>query len=130
MLPVLARRDVQYVGLQRALRAGDAEILWNNPQVEHLGDALETFADTAAVVASLDLLISSDTAIVHLAGALGKPVWILLPYSPDWRWLLDRNDSPWYPTARLFRQTRLDDWSEAVERMTEELAHFAQSPQS
>jgi len=94
------------------------------PQVEHLGDALETFADTAAVMASLDLIISSDTSLVHLAGALGKPIWILLPYSPDWRWLLDRNDSPWYPTARLFRQARIDDWSGVVERATEELARL------
>jgi tetratricopeptide (TPR) repeat protein len=130
MLPLLSRTDVQYVGIQRELRSGDAEILWNNPQVEHLGDALETFADTAAVIASLDLLISSDTAIVHLAGALGKPVWILLPYSPDWRWLLGRDDSPWYPTARLFRQTRIDDWSGAVERATAELAPFVQSFQA
>ena len=127
MLPFLSRTDVQYVGLQRDLRDGDAEILWNNPQVEHLGDALETFADTAAVIASLDLIISIDSAMVHLAGALGKPVWVLLPYSPDWRWLLDRNDSPWYPTARLFRQARVDDWSGVVESVTEELAHFAHS---
>ena len=130
MLPLLSRTDVQYVGLQRDLRDGDAEILWNNPQVEHLGDALETFADTAAVIASLDLIISSDTSLVHLAGALGKPVWILLPYSPDWRWLLDRNDSPWYPTARLFRQARVDDWAGVVERATEELARFAKSVQT
>jgi hypothetical protein len=130
VLPLLSRTDVQYVGLQRNLRDGDAEILWNNPQVEHLGDALETFADTAGVMASLDLIISSDTSLVHLAGALGKPVWILLPYSPDWRWLLDRNDSPWYPTARLFRQARIDDWSGVVERATEELARFAKSFQA
>jgi tetratricopeptide (TPR) repeat protein len=127
MLPFLSRTDVQYVGLQRDLRDGDAEILWNNPQVEHLGNALETFADSAAVIASLDLIISIDSATVHLAGALGKPVWVLLPYSPDWRWLLDRNDSPWYPTARLFRQARVDDWSGVVESVTEELAHFAPS---
>jgi hypothetical protein len=127
MLPFLSRTDVQYVGLQRDLRDGDAEILWNNPQVEHLGDALETFADSAAVIASLDLIISIDSATVHLAGALSKPVWVLLPYSPDWRWLLDRNDSPWYPTARLFRQARVDDWSGVVESVTEGLAHFAHS---
>ncbi len=66
----------------------------------HLND----FADTAAALANLDLLITVDTAVAHLAGALGKPVWILLTHNPDWRWLLDREDSPWYPTARLFRQ--------------------------
>jgi tetratricopeptide (TPR) repeat protein len=127
MLPLLSRTDVHYVGLQRELRPGDAEILQGNPQVENLGDALETFADTAAVIASLDLIIAVDSAVVHLAGALGKPVWLLLPYSPDWRWLLDRHDSPWYPTARLFRQARIDDWSGVVENATQELARFAQN---
>jgi tetratricopeptide (TPR) repeat protein len=127
MLPLLSRTDVQFVGLQRELRDGDAEILRSTPQMENLGDALETFADTAAVVASLDLIIAIDSAMVHLAGALGKPVWILLPYSPDWRWLLDRQDSPWYPTARLFRQARIDDWEGVVEKAGEELARFAQS---
>ncbi len=68
------------------------------------------FMDTAAIMMNLDLVITSDTAIAHLAGALGVPVWILLPFSPDWRWLLDRNDSPWYPTMRLFRQKSLGDW--------------------
>jgi ADP-heptose:LPS heptosyltransferase len=129
MLPLLSRTDVHYVGIQRELRPGDAEILRSHPQVENVGDALETFADTAAVIASLDLLVSSDTAIVHLAGALGKPVWILLPYSPDWRWLLDRHDSPWYPTARLFRQARIDDWAGVAEKAAEELARFAQDLQ-
>jgi tetratricopeptide (TPR) repeat protein len=127
MLPLLSRTDVHYVGIQRELRAGDAELLRSNPQVKNLGDALETFADTAAVIASLDLIIAIDSAMVHLAGALGKPVWILLPYSPDWRWLLGRTDSPWYPTARLFRQARIDDWEGVVENATQELARFAQS---
>jgi len=127
VLPLLSRTDVQFVGLQRDLRAGDAEILQSNPQVRNLGDALESFADTAAVIASLDLIISIDSATVHLAGALGKPVWVLLPYAPDWRWLLGRDDSPWYPTVRLFRQARLDDWSGVVERVAEELARFARS---
>jgi ADP-heptose:LPS heptosyltransferase len=64
---------------------------------------------------SLDLIISSDTSIVNLAGALGRPVWILLSFNPDWRWLLDRTDSPWYPTARLFRQRKSGDWSPVVD---------------
>jgi hypothetical protein len=127
ILPLLSRTDVRYVGLQRDLRDGDEEILRRHPQLENLGDALESFADTAAVIASLDLIISIDSATAHLAGALGKPVWILLPYAPDWRWLLGRDDSPWYPSARLFRQARLDDWSGVVEKVTQELAHFAQS---
>jgi ADP-heptose:LPS heptosyltransferase len=86
-----------------------------------LGDQITAFEDAAALVSLLDLVISSDTSMVHLAGALGKPVWILLPFVPDWRWLLDRDDSPWYPTARLFRQPGPGDWMHVVERITREL---------
>jgi ADP-heptose:LPS heptosyltransferase len=84
-----------------------------------LGEELEDFADTAAVVSLLDLVISVDTAVAHLAGALGRPVWILVPFSSDWRWMRDREDSPWYPTARLFRQGWPDSWTELVERVVE-----------
>ena len=87
------------------------------PTSPALGGEIETFADTAAIISLLDLVISSDTSVVHLAGALGKPVWILLQRVPDWRWLLDREDSPWYPTARLFRQTELGDWSGVIEKV-------------
>ena len=72
-------------------------------------------ADTAALMQQLDLVIAVDTAVVHLAGALGRPVWVMLPFSPDWRWLLDREDSPWYPTMRLFRQPSFGDWPAVVE---------------
>src|SRR5258707_11874889 len=82
----------------------------------------DAFVDTAAVNANLDLVITSDTSIAHLAGALGRPVWISLKQVPDWRWLLDRNDSPWYPTARLFRQRQRGDWAEVFERMARELS--------
>src|SRR6185312_13510586 len=75
-----------------------------------LDETAGPFMDTAAVMKNLDLVISSDTAIPHLAGALGVPVWVALPFVPDWRWLLDRSDSPWYPTMRLFRQKRPGDW--------------------
>jgi hypothetical protein len=77
-------------------------------------DELEDFADTAAAISLLDLVITVDTSVAHLAGSLGKPVWILLPLTVDWRWLLDREDSPWYPTARLFRQPALGDWDSVI----------------
>jgi hypothetical protein len=80
------------------------------PLVE-LGSRIGDFADTAAIIENLDLVISVDTSIVHLAGALGRPVWTLLPFAPDWRWLTQRHDTPWYPTMRLFRQPRPGDWS-------------------
>ena len=81
--------------------------------------------DTAAVMRHLDLVITSDTAIAHLAGVLGVPVWVALPVGADWRWLLERVDSPWYPTMRLFRQTRFRCWSDVFERMAGQLARSA-----
>jgi hypothetical protein len=125
LVPLLAATDIQFFSLQKDLRPGDAGLLEELPQLIQLGPDIETFADTAAIVSLLDLVISSDTALVHLAGALGKPVWVLLQFVPDWRWLLDREDSPWYPTARLFRQERIDDWSGVVEKATEELKRLA-----
>ena len=83
---------------------------------------LHDFADTAAFIANLDLVIGVDTAVVHLAGALGRKVWTLLPYSPDWRWLLNRDDSPWYPTMRLFRQPGPGDWATVVGNVVESLS--------
>jgi tetratricopeptide (TPR) repeat protein len=87
-----------------------------------LDEASGPFMDTAAVIAGLDLVITSDTATAHLAGALGVPVWVALPTASDWRWLLDRDDSPWYPTMRLFRQTRCGDWDEVFARIAAELS--------
>ena len=81
--------------------------------IDH-SEELQDFADTAALISLLDLVVTIDTSVAHLAGALGKPVWIMLQYSADWRWLLDRDDSPWYPTARLFRQRRRGDWHGVV----------------
>ena len=127
MLPLLANTDVQFFGLQKDLRAGDAEILRHNPQITHLGDEIETFSDTAAVISSMDLVISSDTSVVHLAGALGKPVWILLQFVPDWRWLLDREDNPWYPTARLFRQDDTREWDNVIARVHAALHDYVRS---
>ncbi len=84
-----------------------------------LDDVAGAFMDTAAVLRNLDLVVTADTAIAHLAGALGAPVWVALQYSPNWRWLLDREDSPWYPTMRLFRQTTFGEWPDVFERMAD-----------
>ncbi len=89
---------------------------------------LTDFAETAALIAKLDLVISVDTAVAHLAGAMGKPVWLLLPSPPDWRWLLDRADSPWYPTIRLFRQEIPGDWDGVIRRVAAELSRRLGSP--
>ncbi|NJL22841.1 MAG: hypothetical protein HC895_21695 [Leptolyngbyaceae cyanobacterium SM1_3_5] len=86
-----------------------------------LSDRLQDFADTAAIVAQLDLVISIDTALAHLAGAMGKPIWVVLPFSPDWRWLLHRSNCPWYPTMRLFRQPQASDWDSVFTSIAAEL---------
>jgi tetratricopeptide (TPR) repeat protein len=113
-LPPLAGFDATYVSLQRELREDDAPVLQGRSDILHFGEELKTYADTAALIANLDLVISVDTSVAHLAGALAKPVWILLPFIPDWRWLLDRDDSPWYPTARLFRQDETRGWDSVM----------------
>jgi ADP-heptose:LPS heptosyltransferase len=92
-----------------------------HPEIRYFGEELSDFADTAALVQQMDLVISVDTSVAHLAGAMGKPVWILLPFVPDWRWLLDRDDSPWYPTARLFRQPKRADWESVMADVVEAL---------
>jgi hypothetical protein len=97
------------------------------PQIERCGEQLPDFADTAALIDLLDLVISVDTSVAHLAGAMGKPVWILLPYHADWRWLLDRSDSPWYPAARLFRQDSARSWSNVMTQVRGALDEFVRS---
>jgi tetratricopeptide (TPR) repeat protein len=116
LLPLLDC-DATFVSLQKQVGREDAAILSKRSEIIHFGDALKNFSDTAAVIANLDLVISIDTSVAHLAGALAKPVWVLLPFTPDWRWLLRRNDSPWYPTARLFRQNEQHTWDSVVERV-------------
>jgi Tfp pilus assembly protein PilF len=113
--------------LQSELRSTDAEVLRELPNLIHLGGALRDFADTAAVISLLDVVISVDTAVAHLAGALGKPVLILLPHAADFRWMRDRDDTPWYPTARLFRQPAFGDWDSVIARVRDQLRQLSQS---
>jgi hypothetical protein len=87
---------------------------------------LRDFADTAALISNLDLIISVDTAMAHLAGAMGKPVWVLLPYAPDWRWLMQGEQTPWYPTMRLFRQPIAGDWDTPFAQMENTLRQLAE----
>jgi tetratricopeptide (TPR) repeat protein len=103
-----------FVSLQKGDAASEIDRLGLSSRLKDVSGELADFADTAAVVVNLDLVISIDTAVAHLAGALGKPLWVLLPYSADWRWLTQREDSPWYPSARLFRQSRAGDWDSVL----------------
>jgi hypothetical protein len=125
LLPLL-KVEAQFISLQKDVRSADQAVLREHTEILDLGSELGSFAETAAVIENLDLLISVDTSVAHLAGALGRPVWILLPYVPDWRWQLMRTDSPWYPTARLFRQSETRDWRSVVDQASAALKVFGQ----
>jgi hypothetical protein len=122
--PLAQERGVRLISLQKGLGAEQLRQVAGQFPVLDLGSRLDeagAFLDTAAALKSLDLVVACDTALGHLAGALAVPVWLALPYVPDWRWLLRRDDSPWYPTVRLFRQHRLGDWQGVFERMAAEV---------
>jgi len=126
-LAVLQHPDIEFFSLQKGQPAeSELEELvaqrWNGPPITNLTHLLHDFSDTAALIEQLDLVITVDTATAHLAGALGKPVWILNRHDTCWRWLLERTDSPWYPTATLYRQERPGDWEAVVERVRQDLA--------
>jgi hypothetical protein len=113
--------DATFVSLQKGVRREDKAFLEQRPDVTDIEEYLLDFIDTAALISCLDLVISVDTSVAHLAGALGCPVWILLPYTPDFRWLLDRDDSPWYPAAKLFRQAENREWADVLREVRNEL---------
>jgi hypothetical protein len=131
LAPLLEARGITFVSLQKSDAASQLE---QTPEVANLRDwtgELHDFSDTAALISQLDLVISVDTAIAHLAGALGKPVWLLNRFQSEWRWLRDREDSPWYPSLRLFTQTTAGDWSEVITRVLAALRTVSsQSPHS
>ena len=112
---------IRLLSLQKGAGAEQLQEARDHFPVTDLGSRLEDFMDTAAVLANLDLVIACDTAVAHLAGALGAAVWVALPFVPDWRWLLDRSDSPWYPTMRLFRQRTPGDWAGVFQEIKAEL---------
>jgi hypothetical protein len=121
MMTCILDVDATFVSLQKDPRPEDAATLLERPEIIDLTSHLMDFAETAALVSCLDLVITVDTSIAHLAGALGRPTWILLPYTPDYRWLLDRDDSPWYPTVRLFRQSETREYAGVLDRVRMEL---------
>ena len=117
----------EYVSLQKEVREVDVLVL-EGSGIRHYEKQLKDFTDTAALCELMDLVISVDTSVAHLAGALGKTTWVLLPYAPDWRWMLDRSDSPWYPNHRLFRQKISDDWISFFKEMETELKSLVYRP--
>ncbi|WP_456621194.1 tetratricopeptide repeat protein [Bradyrhizobium sp. P5_C12] len=126
VLPRLVMPGVQLYSLQKEPRPDDGPVLAAlGDEIIDLAPALGDFSDTAAAVAALDLVVAVDTSVAHLAGALGRPVWMLTPYALDWRWLRDREDSPWYPTMRLFRQRRPREWDAPLMRLSAALAVLA-----
>jgi Flp pilus assembly protein TadD len=122
--PMLQTPGITFYSLQLPVPACDRPLLHSSPTVVDLSPRLNDFLATAGFVTQLDLVIAVDTSIVHLAGALAKPVWTLTQFDADWRWLLDRSDTPWYPTMRLFRQSHRGQWPPVVTRVAEALRHF------
>ena len=117
LAPLFVLEDVRWFSLQKGAAVAAIETLPVGCKLVELGSELMDFSDTAAVISQLDLVVCVDTAVAHLAGALGKPVWLLVQSDADWRWLRNRDDSPWYPTMRLFRQCQSRDWSEVIHRV-------------
>jgi tetratricopeptide (TPR) repeat protein len=124
LFPLMSTKNVTLFSLQKGAPASELHTASSPVPVTDLSPRLGDFAETAAVMEHLDLLISTDTGPIHLAGGLGRPVWLMLSAIPDWRWMIGRQDSPWYPGMRLFRQTRAGDWSDVVERVANDLAAF------
>jgi hypothetical protein len=121
-------RNCQVVSLQREVRPADRPVLDARADIFHAGESLGDFQDTAALCSRVDLVISVDTSVAHLAGTLGKETWLLLPFSPDWRWLQGTDETPWYPAMRLYRQRSVDNWQDVLERVAVDLQHRFSGP--
>jgi hypothetical protein len=124
LAPLATSGRASFLSLQKPMPEQDKAVLSQFPGMTDLSEDLKDFGETAAVIANLDLVITVDTAMGHLTGALGKPVWIMLPKASDWRWMLKRSDSPWYPTARLFRQETPGAWDPVLQEVTSALAEW------
>ena len=114
----------EYVSLQKEVREIDKQVL-DGSNIKQYGDELNDFSDTAALCELMDLVISVDTSVAHLAGAIGKTTWVLLPHVPDWRWLLDREDSPWYPSIKIYRQPSPGDWDSVIQQVRQDLIEYS-----
>jgi hypothetical protein len=121
----LEAQGCQFVSLQHEVRGSDSRALENWPGLCRFGDDIRDFTEVAALIRALDLVITVDTSFAHLAGALGQSVWVLLARSADWRWMLEREDSPWYPTARLYRQSASREWPSVLARVRADLEVLA-----
>lgn len=122
--PILSMPNICFYSLQLEQDVEAIKKFSDRPNIINLSDKIHDFADTANIIAQLDLMITVDTAVAHLAGAMAKPVWVLIPFAPDWRWMLEREGSPWYPTMRLFRQKQLGDWQEVLGRVRDALIKY------
>jgi len=121
LAPILAVPGCEFVLVQQQVRERDLPALAAMARARWAGPELRDFSDTAALLGELDLLVTVDTSVAHLAGALARPVWLMLPFAPDFRWLLGRGDSPWYPTMRLYRQPRRGDWESVIAAIQRDL---------
>jgi ADP-heptose:LPS heptosyltransferase len=124
-LELALQGDFEFHCLQKEVRATDVPALSQRADIRQWSAQLDSFSDTAALIAHLDLVIAVDTSVAHLAAALGKPVWLLLPFSPDWRWLVGRDDTPWYPSMQLYRQSATGDWQGVLLRVAKALKALA-----
>jgi len=110
--------------IQNNLLVADLNYLLKHPEINYLGEYLSDFTDTAAIVSSMDMIISTCTSLVHLAGSMNKKTFLMSRWAPDWRWLLDRYDSPWYPSLKIFRQKRAGDWDSVITAIEKELSIY------
>ena len=126
--PLAEVKSARFYSLQKGIPASQAASPPPGMNFEDCGPELHDFIETAALIANLDLVIGVDTSVTHLAGAMGKPVWLLVSHGSDWRWMLNRTDNPWYPTMRLFRQPSPGDWTSAMANVTRAILETGNDP--
>ena len=129
-LPLANVPGVALLSLQKGPKTGQAGKYYGPAPLINIGAEIDDYDDTMAILEKLDLLVTVDTSVAHVAGAMGRPVWIMLPRAPDWRWLLDRTDTPWYPTVRLFRQQTVRQWGDVAKTIAADLAQHDWQPDS